>query len=100
MVLKDFSTAAVFLKGNLKLGTYYVYCKNSRPVRYEQIDKAYQQVNKRNGAETNRFLILQDGQGKQLASANLQLKGKSDHELSVILGYLKQKNPGIHLGYH
>lgn len=98
-VLNDFVSASNCLNGNLKLGAYYVYCKNSRPVCYEQLGKAYQQVNKRNGAETNRFLILQDKQGRQIASANLQLKGKSDQELAAILGYLKQRNPGMQLGY-
>lgn len=98
IVLKDFSSATFCLNGNLKLGAYYVYCKNSRPVSYEQIGNAYQQINKTNGAETNRFLILKDGQGRQIATAKLQLKGKSDQELGAVMAYLKQRNPGVYLG--
>lgn len=99
MLVQDFHQAVTYLSGNLKLGTHCIYCKNCQPRGYGEIKKAYQQINRTNGAETNRFLILEDGCGKQLASVSMKLKGKSDEELSVILGYLKARNPGIHLGY-
>lgn len=99
LLVQDFHQAVTYLNGELKLGTHCIYCKNCQPRGYEEIKKAYQQINKRNGMESTRYLILEDGSGRQLASASLKLKGKSDEELNVILGYLKMRNPGIHLGY-
>lgn len=100
IIVADFAQAAPQFSGNMKLGSRYVFCKNSRPVRYQQIHKAYQQVNKSNGMETNRFLILEDAGGRVLGSVALRLKGRSDDNLAYVMSYLKSNNPFLQLGYH
>lgn len=98
IVLQDFSRAQKYLDDNMRFGRQ-LYCKNCLPVTYDRIGKAYQQIKRRNFVETNRFLILLDTNGKQIASVTLKLKGKSDQELTMVMAKLKTLNPQIHLGY-
>ena len=98
-VLQDFVNADSFINGKLKMGVRNVYCKNCRPVSYYEIGKVYQHIKKTNGVETDRFLVLEDDEGKRIARVAIKLAGKADMDVAMIMTRMKHENPEIYLGY-
>lgn len=99
-VLEDFAQGEVLVKGNVRLGKYYVFGKGSdRVIRYEEIRRVYQYIKKRNFVETTRCLKYVDPQGTTRDLCPLLLRGKSDEEALRIMNVIHSKNPTTQFGY-
>ncbi|MBO4939105.1 MAG: hypothetical protein J6J51_07765 [Clostridia bacterium] len=99
-VLSDFESAQSYIKGKLRVGSYYLFGKKKgQVVRFEDIRQIWQTVHKRNGIESHRTLQYIDRQGKTQTLCDLQSREKSNDELIQIMTLIKLHNPGVHLGY-
>ena len=97
---QDFDQAMPMRKNSIKFGEQYVFLKRSgRILKYSEITQVYQYIHKTNGVEDQRLLKYVDAKGKTRKMCKLDLKGKSDIELTTILTLLLKKNPDIKVGY-
>lgn len=96
----DFSNAESFFKDKLRLSNGYIYPKyGGKALKYEDITKVYQYIQKKNGIENNRELRAATTDGKIVTLADIALRGKDDDEVTAVVDLLLSKNPSIHVGY-
>ena len=84
---------------NPKMAPYIFGKKKGRPVSYGEIVKVYQHIHKRNFIENSRQLHAVVNGGSICTLCDLKLHGKSDEDVAKIMGYIRYKNPNVHLGY-
>ena len=97
---QDFDKAMPMRKNSIKFGEQYVFMKRSgRILKYSEITQVYQYIHKTNGVEDQRLLKYVDTKGKTRKMCKLDLRGKSDIELTTIIALLLKKNPDIKVGY-
>lgn len=100
VLLADFSRSCSMVGDNIRLGEKYIFGKKKgRPVSYGEIVKVYQHIHKRNFIENSRQLHAVVNGGSICTLCDLKLHGKSDEDVAKIMGYIRYKNPNVHLGY-
>lgn len=98
--LPDFDASREMLGGQLRLGEQNLYGKKMGLILpYSDIARMYQYVHKTNFVEDNRLLIALTRNGKRHNVCKLERRGKSDTELSMVLAFIRAKNPDIQFGY-
>lgn len=100
MVLYDFQTSHPLVKDKVRLGARYVYGRGCRrAVSYSDITKVYQYTHSTYFIEDQRSLQYVNAKKRTKKLCSLQLNGKSDRDVAVIMGFIRQQNPSVHLGY-
>lgn len=96
----DFSAGKEALGGQLRMGELNLYGKQMGLILpYGEIARIYQYVHKTNFVEDRRMLIALTHGGERYSLCKLEKRGKSDHELALVLAAAKARNPGIQFGY-
>ena len=99
-ILNDFFQSYPLVDDNIRLGQVYIFGKKKGyPIRYSEIKKVYQYVRKRNFIESSRELRADLHSGQTIPLCDLKLRGKSDEDVARIMGFIRHKNPHVHLGY-
>lgn len=100
LLLADFSRSCSMIGDNVRVGEKYIFGKKKgRPVSYNDISKVYQNIHKTNFVEDSRYLEAVLTNGTTCILCDLKTGGKSDEDVSKIMGYIRQQNPRVHLGY-
>ena len=100
LLLADFSRSCSMVGDNVRVGERYIFGKKKGyPVSYNDISKVYQSIHKTNFIEDSRSLEAVLTNGKVCTLCDLKTGGKSDEDVSKIMGYIRQQNPRVHLGY-
>lgn len=99
-VLRDFAQSESFFKNELRVGDTYLFGKKyGLMVRYDQIEKIYQKVQKRNHVEIGRFLMVKVAGSGTRTLCKVARPWTAGEELEKFFGLIQQKNPNVHLGY-
>ena len=96
----EFKCAKSMIKDRVRLGENYIFTKHSgKLLKYSEISKVYQYIHKTNFAEDERALKYINTNGKHRKLCKLDLRGKSDAELQVVVSIIMSKNPNVTIGY-
>lgn len=99
-VLRDFAQSESFFKNELRSGDTYLFGKKyGLMVRYNQIEKIYQKVQKRNHVEIGLFLVVKVAGSGARTLCSVSRPWTGGEELKKLFGLIQQKNPNAHLGY-
>ena len=99
-ILADFSQSYSLVDGKVRLGQRYVFGrKTGALVRYEDIQKIYQYIQRYMFIETYRDLRYVNPKGKVKSLCQLKRGKKSQDDVLKIMGFIQKKNPSVHLGY-
>lgn len=100
VLLADFSHSCSMVGDNVRLGEKFIFGKKKeRPVGYNEISRVYENIHKTNSVEDGRHLEAVLTNGKTCVLCELKKGGQSDADVSKIMGYIRQQNPNVHLGY-
>lgn len=100
LIYSDFSTATSMRKDLVRFGNTWIFIKNKRKIlKYDEITRVYQYIKRVNFVENERALKYVDSNGKHRVLCSLQLRGKSDEELNMMIALILSNNRNVAIGY-
>ena len=99
--LKDFWEGSPTTDGQIRTGETYLFPKGGGAIlKYSDIAKVYQRVQRTNGMKTSRSIQAELTDGRTISLGSIALSNRAGNEqFEGVVYRLLKKNPNIHIGY-